>query len=85
MTIEPEWRSVSIPSVSREKAELSVVLEAEQRWPGGLRLITEGRNPCGALPGDGVHPTPLLDSQRRLAQLSTGRRNTRGISRSVLR
>ena len=85
MTIEPEWRSVSIPSVSRVKAELSVVLEAEQRWLGGLRLITEGRDPIGAFPGDGGHPAPLLDSQRRLVQLPTGRRNTSGISRSVLR
>ena len=34
MTIEPEWRKVSMSSVWREESELSVAPEDELSWPG---------------------------------------------------
>jgi len=38
MTIEPEWRSVSISSVWREETGLSVAPEDELSWPGPRKI-----------------------------------------------
>ena len=60
MTIEPEWRSVSISSVWREEPKLSAALEGELSWPGRLGRITEPRDPKVADPARG-HPPSCVE------------------------
>ena len=59
MTIEPEWRSVSISSVWREEPELSVGLEGELSWPGGLGGIANDETLNVADPGEQGHRAPV--------------------------